>query len=157
MSSSPSITFFFFLVCKTKPLGTEKDTTTFSLVTIRSFICWVSFSGMRCHEGWSVCFTFSTVWSSLCNLKDVRPYDQSSQVQELSDCHHWCHHYFRCATSEGVRRGRGVMIGWKRTEEERRRGVQRGWKQEERNERRAREWLQMGWDWQRRDGSIERE
>ncbi len=58
---------------------------------------------------------------------------------------------------EGVRRGRGVMIGWKRTEEERRRGVQRGWKQEERNERRAREWLQMGWDWQRRDGSIERE
>lgn len=37
------------------------------------------------------------------------------------------------------------------------RGVQRRWKQEERNERRAREWLQTGWDWQRRDGSIERE
>lgn len=51
--------------------------------------------------------------------------------------------------------GRRVMIGWYRTEE-RMRGVQRGWKKEERNERRAREWLQMGWDWQRRDGSLER-
>lgn len=51
--------------------------------------------------------------------------------------------------------GRRVMIGWYRTEE-RMRGVQRGWKKEERNERRARERLQMGWDWQRRDGSLER-
>ena len=39
----------------------------------------------------------------------------------------------------GVQRGRRVMIGWKRTGEERRRGVQRGLKQEEKNERRARE------------------
>ena len=39
----------------------------------------------------------------------------------------------------GVQRGRRVMIGWKRTEEERRRAVQRGLKQEERNERRTRE------------------
>lgn len=31
-----------------------------------------------------------------------------------------------------------IMIGWKRTEEERRNGVQRGLKQEERNERRMR-------------------
>lgn len=51
--------------------------------------------------------------------------------------------------------GRRVMIGRYRTEE-RMRGVQRGWKEEERNERRARERLQMGWDWQRRDGSLER-
>lgn len=39
----------------------------------------------------------------------------------------------------GVQRGKRVMIGWKRTEEERRREVQRGLKQEERNEKRARE------------------
>lgn len=49
------------------------------------------------------------------------------------------------------------MIGWKRTEEERRNRVQSGLKQEERNERRMRKWLQMGWDWRRRGGSIERE
>lgn len=39
----------------------------------------------------------------------------------------------------GMQRGRRIMIGWKRTEEERRRGAQRGLKQEERNERRTRE------------------
>lgn len=38
-----------------------------------------------------------------------------------------------------VKRGRGVMIGWKRTEEGRSRGVQKGLIQEERNERRVRE------------------